>query len=323
MMKKDQVTSTIERYGILPVINITELEKTIPLVNALRSGGLPLIEVTLRSENSLESIKRIKSVYPDMLVGAGTVLTAEKADEAISAGADMIVSPGFDPELVKYCNERNIVAIPGCSTASEIQEAVKRGVSIIKFFPSELSGGTAAIKLLSGPFPDVRFLPTGGITLDNLGEYLSSDKIIACGGSFMANSEMLKNCDYSAITYACKSAVAVSLGFRLAHIGINHNSRGEAEKTAKRLAALFGLGVRDCTASVFAGDIAECMENTRFGTHGHIGISTISIPRAMAYLESLGIEFDEGSFKRDKTGNITCAYFKDEIAGFALHIVKE
>lgn len=323
MLTKSEVINRLSRYGILPVINITELKYTLPLVCALSEGGLPLIEVTLRSEHSLEAIKIIKSEYPDMLVGAGTVLTSQKADEAIAAGADMIVSPGYDRELVRCCNAKNISIIPGCSSASEIQDAVNNGVSVVKFFPSELSGGMAAIRLLSGPFPGVKFLPTGGITLENLGGYLSSDKIIACGGSFMANGEMLKNEDYGAIKNACEASVAASLGFKLAHIGINHDSREEAEKTAKRLAALFGFNTRECSTSVFAGAVAECMENHRFGTLGHIGISTRSMLRAMAYLEKRGGEFDESSFKRDKSGNITCAYFSEEIAGFAIHIVKE
>lgn len=320
-MDKTKVKEIIGKYGVLPVINIAEKEKAVPLADSLAAGGLPLIEVTLRSESSLESIKAIKKARPGMLVGAGTVLTTGMADAATDAGADFIVSPGYDPELVEYCNKLGIAVMPGCSTASEIQDAVKHGVEIVKFFPAEQSGGIRTIKLLSGPFPGVKFLPTGGITFDNLGEYLACDKVIACGGSFMANSGMIASGDFEGITRNCERAVRESLGFRLAHIGINGKNRGDSLATAKLIASLFGFPIRECSASVFAGEIAECMDSPR-GTNGHIGISTRSVARAMEYLSSKGVEFDVETMKYDKAGNITCAYFREEIAGFAWHIVK-
>lgn len=320
-MDKTKVKEIIGKYGVLPVINITEKETAIPLVDSLTAGGLPLIEVTLRSESSLESIKAIKKARPGMLVGAGTVLTTENVDAAIDAGANFIVSPGYDPELVRYCNKLGVAMTPGCSTASEIQDAVKNGVEIVKFFPAEQSGGLKTIKLLSGPFPGVKFLPTGGITLDNLGGYLSCDKVIACGGSFMANSAMIAAGDFDGITKNCERAVRESLGFRLAHIGINGKSREDSLGTAKLIASLFGFPIRECSASVFAGEIAECMDSPR-GTNGHISISTRSLVRAMEYLSAKGVEFDTETFKYDKAGNVTCAYFREEIAGFAWHIVK-
>ncbi len=315
--------SVVEKYGVLPVINITDVEQAEPLAAALVEGGLPLIEVTLRSACSLESIRAIRKAFPDMLIGAGTVLTTASVDEALEAGADYIVSPGYDPELVDYCHAKDVEIVPGCSTASEIQDAVKHGIKTVKFFPAELGGGVPAIKLLAGPFAGVKFLPTGGITLDNLEEYLSCDKVIACGGSFMANAAQLKAKDYDGITAACKKAVACSLGFRLAHIGINHESAVEAMATANAISSLFGFGTRECSSATFAGTVAECMNHSRFGTHGHIGISTHSITRAMAYLAAKGVEFDEDSIKRDKSGNITCIYFKEQIGGFAWHIVKD
>lgn len=316
------VVGAIEKSGVLPVINITAEELAEPLAKALIDGGLPLIEVTLRSECSLNAIKIIKEKFPEMTIGAGTVLTTDAVDAALAAGADYIVSPGYDRELVKYCNSLNVPITPGCSTASEIQDAIKYGVKIIKFFPAELSGGLAALKLLSGPFPNVKFLPTGGINYDNLGNYLGFDKIIACGGSFMAPAAMLKNKEFDKITELCKKAVATSLGFKLAHVGINHKDGEEAYSAAEQLAGIFGFGVRKCSSSTFAGTAAECMNSERFGDKGHIGFSTNSITRAMAYLSAKGVEFDEDSIKRDAAGNITCIYLKEQVSGFALHIVK-
>ena len=319
----NNVASTVEKYGVLPVINITDTDMALPLAKALVDGGLPLIEVTLRSACSLEAIKIIREGYPDMLIGAGTVLTTDSVDQALCAGADYIVSPGYDRELVEYCHSKGVCIVPGCSSASEIQDAVKHGVKTIKFFPAELGGGVPAIKLLAGPFAGVKFLPTGGITLDNLEEYLSCDKVIACGGSFMATANQLKNGDYDGITAACKKAVALSLGFKLAHIGINHENAEDAASTANAIASVFGFGTRVCSSSTFAGTVAECMNHPKYGDCGHIGISTHSMTRAMAYLAAKGVEFDEDSIKRDKSGNITCIYFKQQIGGFAWHIVKD
>ncbi len=202
----NKIESVIEAYGVLPVINITDADKAQPLAQALIDGGLPLIEVTLRTACSLEAIRRIKQAFPDMLVGAGTVLCEKSVDDALDAGADYVVSPGYDPILVNYCKERGVMIVPGCFTPSEIQIAVRNGLRILKFFPSELGGGVAAIKLLSGPFPEVRFLPTGGITFDNLGSYLSCGKVIACGGSFMATAEQFKAGDFEGISKACRKA---------------------------------------------------------------------------------------------------------------------
>lgn len=313
----------IQSLGILPVINIPEEELAVPLANALTDGGIPAVEVTLRSDCSLSAISRIKNEFPEMSVGAGTVLSLEALKDALSAGADYIVSPGFDREIVEYCVLNGIPTVPGCSTPTEIQAAVKAGLSTVKFFPSELNGGLSAIKLVSGAFPNVKFIPTGGMNFDNIGEYLSCGKIAACGGSYMATSAQLKNREFDKITEQCRKAMGISLGFRLAHIGINHKNGEEAEKTAQLISGIFGLPVRKCSASCFAGEIAECMNSERFGEKGHIGISTKSVFRAMKYLENKGIAFDESSIKRDAAGNITCIYLREQIAGFALHIVKE
>lgn len=213
-----------EDTGILPVINVPKASLAVRIAEALRAGGVNSIEVTLRSSDSLESIKNIKSAFADMTVGAGTVLSIADVDRAIEVGADFIVSPGYDEEIVEYCVENGINIVPGCVTAGEIQRAVKKGLEVLKFFPAELNGGIEAIKLLSGPFPSVRFIPTGGISFENLGKYLSEKKVIACGGSFMATKDMIDRGDFEAITGACKRAVDISQG-----LGSN------APKTIKKL----------------------------------------------------------------------------------------
>lgn len=201
-----------EDVRILPVINVPNASLAVSIADALRLGGLNSIEVTLRSSDSLESIKNIKSAFNDMTVGAGTVLSISDVDNAVAAGADFIVSPGYDEEIVEYCIENGINIVPGCTSASEIQCAVKKGLEVLKFFPAELNGGVEAIKLLSGPFPNVKFIPTGGISFDNLGKYLANKKVLACGGSFMATKDMIERGDFEAISAACKRAVDISCG---------------------------------------------------------------------------------------------------------------
>lgn len=312
-----------EQTGILPVINIPESDLAIPVALALRDGGINSIEVTLRSSDSLESIKKIKVEFPDMMVGAGTVLNKKMVDKALDAGADFIVSPGYDDEVVDYCVEKGILIVPGCVMATEIQKALKRGLKILKFFPSELNGGVEAIKLLSGPFPEVKFVPTGGINFKNLGTYLSNKKVLACGGSYMATAEQIKARDFAGITAACRKAVDISLGFELAHVGINCGNEENAMTTAETIADIFRMAPRYMGSAVFAGTAVEAVKADGWGRLGHIGFSTNSIPRAIAYLESIGIELNEESIKRNKVGEITCIYLKNDIGGFAFHVVEK
>lgn len=316
-----EALNSYDKTGILPVINIPECEIAVLIAKALRDGGINSIEVTLRSPDSLESIKNIKSAFPDMTVGAGTVLNTETVDKALEAGADFIVSPGYDDKTVDYCISKNVLVVPGCVTASEIQKAVSKGLEIIKFFPAELNGGIEAIKLLSGPFPKVKFIPTGGINFNNLSTYLANSKILACGGSYMATSDQIKNRDFDGITKACKKAVDISLGFELAHVGINCGSEDNATNVAETIADVFRMEPRYMNSAVFAGKAVEAVKFDGWGKHGHVGFFTNSMPRAIAYFESRGITLNEESIKRNKAGEITCIYIKDDIGGFAFHVV--
>ncbi len=312
-----------EETGILPVINIPQAEIAESVAEALRDGGLNSIEVTLRSPDSLESIRIIKEKYPDMTVGAGTVLSTQTVDEALKAGADFIVCPGYDEEIVDYCIAKQVQVIPGCTSASEIQKAVKKGLKVLKFFPAELSGGLDAIKLLSGPFPNVKFIPTGGINFNNLGSYLESDKILACGGSYMATANQINNNDFEGITAACKKALNISLGFELAHVGINNEDGNEAELGADRIGDIFRMPVKVGNSSVFAGTAVEFMKSMYYGIKGHIGFKTNSMERALAYLRNNGVEIIEESIRTDPKGKLVSAYLTEEIGGFAVHIVRK
>ena len=186
------VAEKIAELGVVPVVVLEDAKDAAPLAKALVEGGLPCAEVTFRTAAAEESIKVMTTEYPDMFVGAGTVLTIDQVDHAVAAGAKFIVSPGFDPEIVDYCLEKEIPVFPGCITPSEVAQAVKRGLKVVKFFPAEQFGGVATIKAMAAPYVGLKFMPTGGVNAKNLEIYLSCDKIIACGGSWMVKGDLVK-----------------------------------------------------------------------------------------------------------------------------------
>ena len=197
-------------YHIIPVVVLNRAKDAKPLAKALCEGGLKCAEVTFRTDAAEESIRIMASEYPDMMVGAGTVLTIEQVDRAVLAGARFIVSPGFDPEIVDYCIKKDIPVVPGCMTPSEVAQGVKRGLEVLKFFPAEQAGGIAMIKAMSAPYTSVRFMPTGGINAKNLEQYLSFGKIAACGGSWMVKADLIDAGDFDKIKELTKEAVELA-----------------------------------------------------------------------------------------------------------------
>lgn len=201
-------------YAVVPVVVLNDVKDAVPLADALVKGGLPCAEVTFRTEAAEESIRLMSEKYPDMLVGAGTVLTIDQVDRAVGAGAKFIVSPGFDPEIVDYCLEKEIPVFPGCVTPSEVAQAVKRGLKTVKFFPAEQAGGLPMLKAMAAPYNMLKFMPTGGISAKNLKDYLGFDKIICCGGSWMVKGDMIKNGEFDKIAEMTKEAVELAASVR-------------------------------------------------------------------------------------------------------------
>jgi 2-dehydro-3-deoxyphosphogluconate aldolase/(4S)-4-hydroxy-2-oxoglutarate aldolase len=313
----------IKLLGIVPVVKINDAEKAVPLAEALCRGGLPCAEITFRTDKAEESIRRIAAALPDMLVGAGTVLTPAQADKAQAAGAKFIVSPGLNPTVVEHCKSKGIPIFPGCSSPSDIEKALELGLSCVKFFPAEQSGGIAAIKAMSAPYGNISFLPTGGINAKNLNDYLSFDRIIACGGSWMVDSALIESGDFAAIEELTRTAVRTMLGFELAHVGINSADETEADKTAKAFSDIFGFAYKSGNSSIFAGNCVEVMKTPFYGARGHIAIRTNYIERAVHFLKSAGIAFKDGSEKYDAKGKMTAVYLNYEIGGFAVHLVQK
>lgn len=208
------VVTRVQETGVIPVVVLNDVKDALPLAKALVEGGLPCAEVTFRTAAAEESIRIMKENYPEMLLGAGTVLTTDQVDRAVNAGAEFIVSPGFDPEIVDYCISKNIPVLPGCITPSEVAQAVKRGLTRIKFFPAEQAGGLPMIKAMCAAYTSVKVMPTGGISAKNLGEYLSCDKIFACGGSWMVKGDLIKAGKFDKIKEMTAEAVALVKSIR-------------------------------------------------------------------------------------------------------------
>jgi 2-dehydro-3-deoxyphosphogluconate aldolase/(4S)-4-hydroxy-2-oxoglutarate aldolase len=308
--------------GIVPVVKIEDPARAVPLAKALKEGGLPCAEITFRTGAAKEAIQNIAASHPDMLLGAGTVLSAAQADDAVAAGATYIVSPGFNPAVVSHCVKKGIPIIPGCSTPSDMERAIEAGLEVVKFFPAGESGGVNYIKAVSAPFPILKFIPTGGVSAENLNSYLSLNAVLACGGSWMVKAELINEGRFDEITRLTKEAVNVMLGFRLSHVGFNTKSEDEARLTAGLWEHLFNFPVRPGGSSIFAGPYFEHMKAPFLGAHGHIAIGTLSVDRAMAYLKRQGRDFKTETAKFNAKGSLNAIYLKDEIAGFAIHLVQ-
>ena len=313
----NEVLKQIGAYGVVPVVKIDNVEDALPLGKALIDGGLPLAEITFRTAAAEEAIRVMAKAYPEMLIGAGTVLTTEQVDKAVAAGAKFIVSPGLNPKIVSYCVSKNIPITPGCSNPSDIEAAIELGLDVVKFFPAEACGGLNAIKAMSAPYGGIKFMPTGGISEKNINEYLAFNKILACGGSWMVKDALIKEGKFDEITAMTKAAVQKVLGFELAHIGINTETEADALAVANLFSAAFGFAVKNGNSSVFAGTGVEANKNGGKGKNGHIAIKTNNIDRAMAYLERIGFEIDAESVKPG-----VAAYLKQEFGGFAVHLLQ-
>lgn len=211
----DRIAERFYELGVVPVVVLEDAKDALPLAKALTEGGLPCAEVTFRTEAAEESIRLMKKEFPEMLVGAGTVLTKAQVDQAVNAGAEFIVSPGFDPEIVDYCLEKEIPVFPGCISPSEVAQAVKRGMSTVKFFPAEQAGGINMIRAMAAPYSNLKFMPTGGINLKNLKDYLSFDRILCCGGSWMVRGDLIKNQEFDKIRQMTREARELAQSIRI------------------------------------------------------------------------------------------------------------
>jgi 2-dehydro-3-deoxyphosphogluconate aldolase/(4S)-4-hydroxy-2-oxoglutarate aldolase len=204
-----EVIEKLGKIGIIPVVAIDDAETAVPLGQALLEGGLPCAEITFRTAAAADAIHKMSATLPDILVGAGTVLTVEQADQAAVAGAKFIVTPGFDAEVVDWCLANDLPITPGVMTPTDINQAIAKGLNILKFFPAEVAGGVKALKAIGGPYVGLKFIPTGGISADNLANYLSLPMVYACGGSFMVKKQLIADGQFDTITQLAQTAVNI------------------------------------------------------------------------------------------------------------------
>lgn len=310
----------LSQIGIVPVVALNHIEDARPLAKALCDGGLPCAEVTFRTDCAEEAIRIMTTEFPQMFVGAGTVLTTEQVDRAVNAGAKFIVSPGLNLEVVKYCVDKNIPVTPGCANPSDIEQALALGLDVVKIFPAEAIGGLKLIKSIAAPYVNMKFMPTGGINAKNLNEYLAFDRIIACGGSWMVSGALIDAGKFDEITALTKEAVQNMLGFRIKHIGINSPDDSAAASTADAFASMFGFEKKEASGSYFCGEGVEVMKSQGKGTMGHIAVGCNSVDRAVYHLGEQGVEFDMSTAQYNEKGALKFIYLKGEFGGFAVHL---
>ena len=308
--------------GILPVVAIDKIEYAVPLATAIVEAGLPGMEITFRTECAADAIRAIRKAFPDLLIGAGTILSRALANEALAAGADFLVTPGFNPKVVTYAIEKNVPVYPGVTTPAEIEEAMEMGLEVLKFFPAEMSGGIAKLKILAGPYKNIKFIPTGGIDEKNFKDYLALDNVVAVGGSFMIAKKAMTTGNFEAVKAELDRIIDVMLDMSLTHVGINHSCEEESLNTAKELEHAFHMPYNVGNSSIFSGvKEFELMKKGGRGIHGHISIGVTDIDRGIRFLQARGVAVNMDSMVT-KNGKKIAVYLEKEIGGFAFHLMK-
>lgn len=316
----DEILNKVADYGIIPVVRIEKTGDALPLGNALVEGGLPLAEITFRTAAAEEVIRTLTERAPELIVGAGTILTVDQAGAAIRAGARFIVSPGFNPKIVSFCLEQGVPVIPGVNSPSQIEAAMECGLRVLKFFPAEESGGTAFLKAVAAPYEGIRFIPTGGINAVNLNAYLSLKNVVACGGSWMVKTELISAGKFTEIARLTREAVRNLLGFELEHVGLNEENGENAGKSVELFSRLFHFPVAEGEGSFFLGEREiEVLKSPGRGEKGHLAIATNDVGRALFYLGRQGVGPVAGT-EKEKGGKTILVYLDREIAGFAIHL---
>lgn len=314
------IVDKITEIGIVPLVVLENAEDAVPLGRALCGGGIAVMEITLRTDAGLDCIERVAKELPEVVLGAGTVHTKQQAQAAVARGAQFIVTPGFNEEITAWCIENKVEIVPGVATPSDVEKAMAFGIKTCKFFPAEAYGGVKTLKALAGPFAGISFMPTGGVTQQNMAEYLSLPNVAAVGGSFVCPDALVEAKKWDEIAALCRSMLFGMFGFELAHVGINTKDEADAHNVAGRLGTLFGLPTTEFPGAIFAGSLAEVIKGKFLGDMGHIGVNTPHIERALAYFKRSGVAFDESTAVYNPAGQLVAIYFEEQVGGFAMHL---
>ncbi|MGI6173394.1 MAG: bifunctional 4-hydroxy-2-oxoglutarate aldolase/2-dehydro-3-deoxy-phosphogluconate aldolase [Christensenellales bacterium] len=313
-----KIFDTLSRIGIVPVIKIEDARDAAPLCAALQRGGIPAAEITFRTDAAEQALRNARAALPDILLGAGTVLTVEQAKRAVDAGASFIVSPGLNPEVVSHCVKNGIPVLPGCATPSDIERTIGLGLHAVKFFPAEAMGGIKTVRAISAPYGGISFVPTGGITRENMGEYLAFPKVMAVGGSWMVPTDAVKAKDWDKIERLTRDAVDAMLGFSICGMGMYFASEEEVRRAAESFSKMLGWKFCDAGNARFSGDDGlDLTWAPTKGKAGYISIGTNDLRRAVFAMEKRGFSVDT-----EKSGN-TAVFLQEEFAGFAVQLIKK
>ena len=315
----NKVIEKLRQIGVIPLAVFKDEKQAVPVANALSKARIDTLEVTLRTEKGVKAIEEIKKNCPGFLAGAGTVKAVQQAKEVKEAGADYIVTPAYDETIANWCKENDMPLLPGVTTPYEIQKAVSNGFTTLKFFPAENYGGAKTLKALAGPFPEVSFMPTGGINTENMGNYLANSNVSMVGGGWICSQALLEKADYEGITNKAKEALQKFLGYEVVHVGINTADTAEGESVAESIGNVFKMPVYKGELSNFVGTGFEVNNFKGLGKYGHVAIDTNRIESAEYYLKKDNIEMNEES-RVMVDGKTKVVYLKDEFAGYAIHL---
>lgn len=316
------VLTRLSNAGVVPVVVIENAKDAVPTARAMVAGGIDVMEITFRTAAAADAIAAVAAECPEMLVGAGTVITLAQCKKAVEAGAKFIVAPGFNREVVAWCVENNVPVTPGCVTPTEIMAAMELGLKVIKFFPAGVYGGLSTMKALAGPFGGIKFIPTGGVNAQNLAEYISAPFIHAVGGSWVCPKADISAGNFEKITALCAEARRSVLGFEVAHIGINCDDAEASMALCGELNKAFDFATKAGSSSNFSTSAIEVMKSQYLGEKGHIAVRTNAIGAAIAELEGRGFTVDRSTAKY-KGEKMVAVYLKDSFGGFAVHLLQK
>jgi len=315
------VLKKLSESCVVPVVVLDKAEDAVPAAKALLAGGIGVMEITFRTACAADAIRAVAAECPEMVVGAGTVINLEQCKLAVDCGAKFIVSPGYDEETVAWCCDNGVAVTPGCVTPTEIMMALKHGLKVLKFFPANVYGGLGALKALAGPFPGIKFIPTGGANAQNLGEFAASPYVHAVGGSWVCTKADIAAGNWEKITALCREARRTYFGFEVVHVGINCVDANASMDVCKQLNDAFDLPIKEGNSSNFASTGFEVMKSMFKGTNGHVAVRTNKILPAIAELEKRGYTFDKSAVKDINT--VKALYLTQEFGGFAIHLLQK
>lgn len=323
MKGSKQIEKELSLNGISPVVVLDNADDAVPLAKALLAGGVWFMEVTLRTDCAVECIRRVAKEVPEMIVGAGTVINLETCKAALEAGAEFIVCPGYNHEVVAYCKENDVAVVPGVQTMTEIMYAINDGLNLVKLFPAENLGGVKYLKSINSVFPKLKFMPSGGINFSNFAPYAEYPNVAAATGSWLCPKKLIAEKKFDEITNIAKESIRIMHGFKLLHIGINNKDEESALTAAKCLSEIMAEPVADKGTAFFVGNMADIVKyDTLPGPHGHIAIEVNNVDRAVRYFEDKGYRFVETGKGEDDKGLIAIWFDEKQVdvGGFAIHL---